>query len=135
MTDKMNAQAELDVTMLTRRARIEQTRGGSVERLLGSTDQDVLALMPLDARTPDEVEGSIYASIASGEVSARMGMHRMDAACVVHTDYAWHWIVHAECAEYGMTPARIAMAEVMDLVRHDWRDVLPERDALDTAVA
>ena len=133
MTRKLN-ESMLDVTMLTRRAQAEIESGNSVERLLRTTDQDVLALVPVEARTPDEVAGSMYGRIASGAVPARIGMSRMDAACVVHTDYAWHWLVHAECAEYGMTPARIAMAEVMDLVRHDWRDTLPMRDAIDAAI-
>ncbi len=125
-------EAELDATLLTRRARITMERGGSVERLLRDTDYEVLALMPLAVRTPDEVAGSCYGSVASGDLHPRLAIVRMDAACCIHTDYAYHWLQHAECEAFGMTPARIAGCEILDLIRHDWRDTgLTQPDALD----
>lgn len=138
MYDKNKRQ--IDVQMLVRRAHIEIAAGGSLERLLTATPRDVLALMPLDLRTPDEVPGSIYGAIARGDVTPRYGRQMMDTACVNHTDYAWSWLVHAECQHIGLTPATISMAELMDLpeqlppihrISHDLR----APDALDIAVA
>lgn len=76
MYDKHNRR--IDVQMLVRRTHIEIAAGGSLERLLTATPRDVLTLMPLDLRTPDEVSGSIYGAIARGDVTPRYGRQMMD---------------------------------------------------------
>jgi hypothetical protein len=128
-----NSTATIMPELLARRARAVLAHGGSAEQLLSRTRHEVLAVMPLDARVPDAVHGSLYVQIAEGIVPAGWARHQMDMRCVAHSDYAWRWLEHACAEERGHSPAQIADAEILELVDHPhWGGPdLPDLPALD----
>lgn len=130
MNDNVRS-AEIMTEMLVRRARGVMQHGGSVEQLLAATDRAVLAAMPIDARTPDQVANSIYHAVADGTVGAAWANAAMDRHCVVHTDYAWRWMQHAMAAERGHSLEQTAGAEILDLIDEPHWNRLPDLDAFD----
>tara|TARA_B100000678_G_scaffold270002_1_gene257587 strand:+ start:858 stop:1220 length:363 start_codon:yes stop_codon:yes gene_type:complete len=108
--------SSIDTRMLMRRIEKERDAGNSIEALLTNVSPDVLALLPIEARTPDAVPGSMYDAIADGATTARFARNLMDQRLVIHSDYARRWLEHAECEQSGMSRNSIAMAEVMDLI-------------------
>ena len=92
------------------------SQAGSAEAYMRNVPGHIAALVPIEARVPDEIAGSLYADIVDGSVPLGEAMARMDHTMVVHSDYAEAWLRHAWCDAHGYDRPLVAWAESMDLV-------------------